>query len=96
MATPKADPRRDPMGARIDEYMRRHPRLWDKRFFRATITATSTPSVGTLCTVVEFGISAVIATHTAMCANPGYTPAVGDDVECMWRDESTCYVLWPL
>ncbi len=87
----------DLVEARIDAYMRKHARLWSRRFFRATVTATGATisGTGTLCTVVDIA-DAGGASHSAMCATPSYTPAIGDDVECMWRDEETCYVLWAL
>lgn len=83
-------------GVHLDAYFRKHRRLWDRRFFRGTVTSVSSGGVPPCTvTVVELG-SDTTAVHTGISAIPGYTPAVGDDVECVWRDEATCYILWPL
>lgn len=83
------------LAAYLDRWMQAKGRLLDQRFFRATVTGVSVATQGPfLCTLAP--ATTPTMTLQALAPNPGYTPLVGDDVECVWRDLNTAYVLWPV
>ena len=83
-------PTTDEFEVKLARYLNAHPRLWDQRFFRAQVIQVTAWGSGFLCSVQRTG-SATPEVNQFLCMS--YTPAVGDDVECMWRDEQTGYVL---
>lgn len=69
--------------------------LIGNRFFQGTITAVTTNGVAYLCQIQRVGDTGADG-NDYLCVTPGYTPVVGDVVECEWRDLNVGYVLWPV
>ena len=70
-------------------------RLMGDRFFQGTITAITGSGRGFRVQIQRTG-DAGSDGNTYLCSMPGYVPAVGDVVECIWRDLNVGYVLWPV
>lgn len=73
----------------------RYRRLIRGRFFRATVSSVSGVAAPFLVGLIRNGESTPDGGSYA-CATPGYTPAVGHDVLCVWIDESNAVVLWKM
>jgi hypothetical protein len=70
-------------------------RAIDNQMFRGTVSAVRAGQGSAfLCDVIPVGATAPL--RDLACCTPGYTPVVGDDVECMWRDNRIAYMLWPV
>lgn len=68
------------------------------RFFSAQVATVTAASATTgrpyLVTLTRTGEAAPDG-NEYLCATPGYIPRIGDLVDCMWRDETSAYVMWP-
>lgn len=65
-------------------------------FFRAVIISVKPYSRGGyICRLIRSG-DVVSDQGDYLCVIPGYLPQVGDDVECMYRDKGTAWILWPV
>jgi hypothetical protein len=83
------------LNASIEEYLqRRYDKLLNARFFRGVISSTTpgTPRTGKIILPNESASNGV----DYACVTPWYIPFAGDEVECVWRDLKTAYILWPL
>ncbi|MHB8573535.1 MAG: hypothetical protein ACYDAY_11390 [Candidatus Dormibacteria bacterium] len=65
------------------------------RHFNGTVQSV-TGSAGNYTVIVKRTGASTNDPNPLMCMMPGYTPVVGDRVECMWRDEVRAYVLWKI
>ncbi|MDP9325704.1 MAG: hypothetical protein M3O87_04110 [Candidatus Dormibacteraeota bacterium] len=63
-------------------------------FFRGTVTSVVSAGAGVNGYLVQVRRAETSAPDGIgyLCAIPGYTPSVGDDVDCMWRDAQVGYV----
>ncbi len=77
----------------VEHFVEQHRRLWDERFFRGSVVGVSRGNGDALLvTVRPVGVADTVQLS---CVTPRYVPEGGDDVECLWRDETTGWVLWP-
>jgi hypothetical protein len=82
------------VAAYVQQFMKQYQ--WAlERFFRGTVTSV-TGSAGNYLVQIQRTNEAKPDGGTYLCAINGYTPTVGDKVECIWRDQITAYVLWKL
>jgi hypothetical protein len=92
------------LAAYLDKYLStRYSRLLDNRFFRGKVVGANPVTVlipqatnyqGGYTVSVLRPEAATPDADAHLCITPGYVPQVGDDVECVWRDAHTAYVLW--
>ena len=79
----------------VDTYMtRKFGRLLGAQFFQGQVVSVAGTNFAFTAGIIRSGETA--HDGNAYAVNPLYLPAIGDTVECFWRDGHTGYVLWPL
>lgn len=79
----------------IDSYIQgKYGRLLNS-WFRATIVSVQVVDAHkTLCNIIRPQATSFQGPYP--CVTPGFTPVVGQEVECVWRDPHTAYILLPV
>lgn len=84
----------------LDSYLttwiqNKYPHL-TQPWFQGTILSVNGSTSPYSVTLQRLGEPGGDGGEYVVAPNPGYVPQVGDNVECVWRDSYSAYVMWPL
>lgn len=78
----------------IDGYLSRAYGRRMNPWFQGKVASVTSSTTGVTVTITRTGESATDGVSYQVA--PGYTPTVGDVVDCQWRDNASAYVMFPV